>query len=91
MNPKFSIGNINSSSFEDILFNSNELNELLSFIKLSKKYAIDCPTCFLNQVCAKGCPASYLEKTNKYDDNFCNSRKIAFIQNMCIKEDIILM
>lgn len=90
MNPKFSIGNINSSSLEDIVFKSSELNELLSFIKLSKKYTIDCPTCFLNEVCAKGCPASYLEKTNKYDDNFCNSRKIAFVQNICTKEDIVL-
>lgn len=91
MNPKFSIGNVNSSSLEDILFNNSELNELLSFIKLSKKYAIDCPTCFLNEMCAKGCPVSYLEKTNKYDDNFCNSRKIAFVQNICIKEDIVLI
>lgn len=86
MNPKFSIGNINENDIENIICGQKAI-QLLNFLKLLKNY-ITCPTCFLNPECNRGCPVSFIEKINGYDDNFCSSRRRAFITYICEKEHV---
>lgn len=86
MNPKFSIGNINENDIENIICGQKAI-QLLNFLKLLKNY-ITCPTCVLNPECNRGCPVSFIEKINGYDDNFCSSRRRAFITYICEKEHV---
>lgn len=86
MNPKFSIGNINEDDIENIILGQKTI-QLLDFLKLLKNY-ITCPTCVLNSECNRGCPVSFIEKINGYDDNFCSSRRKSFITYICKNEHI---
>lgn len=80
VSPKYALGNIEKSGLNEI-FESERLDDLLTYLHLRSRYVDKCNDCIVNAVCARGCPALSAENDIICQSEQCNIVKSEIILN----------